>query len=165
LAEGGTLNLAGAINVAVLSPYAGIYVFDYIEYWRIGVLRNDVSDPIIGTEFFVGSVDENTFSHNDWWGPFAWPNQAFNFDVNFTDNSITVPILTASGLFSGTAALNCTDNAGDLSHVYCGATNELFKDPLNPNSGNGEHVIFLSYGYSAAGGPREFYTELVKVVD
>jgi hypothetical protein len=164
-ADGGTTNMPGNINIAVLSPYAGLYKATYAEYWRIGVRRDDVSDPWIGTEFFIGSVDENTFSHNDWWGPFAWPGESFNFDVDLDTYEITVPILTESGLFSGTAALSCDANAGDLSHAHCGESNVLIPDPLFPTSGKGKHIIKLSYGYAGSGGSREFYTILEKVVD
>jgi hypothetical protein len=155
--NGDIVRLPGNINVAVLSRFAGIYKFTKIEYYRIGVLRNDVSDPIIGTELFIGSVDENTFSHNDWWGPFAWSGCSFNFDIDFEDgNKATVPVLTSCGLFSGTEAVSCPN----LAFGKCATSNVLIVDDVT-----GKHKLKLSYGYVGAGGNREFYTELEKVVD
>lgn len=158
--SGETVHLPGAVNVAVLSRFAGIYEVKKAEYWRIGVLRNDVTGPWIGEHIFIGSVDENTFSHNDWWGPFAWTGESFHFDVDLTTNKITVPILVDGALFAGNRALSCATDAGDLSRVKCGSSNILIPDDVT-----GRHKIILSYGYFVDGsGAREFYQELEKVV-
>jgi len=160
LSSGETIPLVGSINIAVLSRFAGIYKYTHLEYYRINVLRDDVTDPIVGQEVFIGSVDENTFAHNEWWGPFSWPGCNFQFDVNFDDNSITVPILTECGQFGGNSLLTCA-SPGGLPNVPCAGSNILIPDDVT-----GVHKLYLTYGYFTDGsGAREFYTELEKVVD
>jgi hypothetical protein len=154
---GDVLPTPGSINVAVLSPYAGIYKLTHVEYWRIGVYRPDLEPGWLGEKRFIGSVDENTFSYNDWWAWLAFTGKKFHFDVNLTTYAITVPIVTADGLAGGNSALGCPN----LTSVPCAASNILIPDPVN-----GKHVIKLSYGYFTDGsGPREFYEVLEKVVD
>lgn len=153
--SGEIIRLPGTINIAVLSRFAGIYKMTYMEYYRINVLRDDVTDPVIGEEIYIGSVDEDTFSHNDWWGPFSWSGCSFNFDVDFENgNAITVPILTSCGLYAGTEAISCPN----FDNIPCVNVLEVHDD-------TGEHVIKMSYGYEASGGAREFYVEYEKVVD
>jgi hypothetical protein len=153
----------GGISVAVLSPYAGIYEYSDLEYWRINVLRDDVTGPSLGGEVYIGSVDENTFSHNDWWGPFSdWTGSHFEFDVDF-ENPIAenvYPVVNfqfPDGLYSGTSALTCASTPGGLPNVNCGGSNRLIVDPVE-----NKHRFILSYGYVGAGGNREFYNVLDK---
>jgi len=160
-------SLAGSINVAVLSRFAGIYKPIETAYYRIGVESGltDWSFDAVGETRFIGSVDENTFSYNDWWGPFGWTGSSFNFDLN-EDNTITGPIITDDGLFSGAFAINCTDNPGDLSNVPCDGSNVLIPDDVT-----GKHRIIITYGYftedtdPTIAGAREFYEVLEKVVE
>ncbi|HEY3404276.1 MAG TPA: hypothetical protein VGK59_12865 [Ohtaekwangia sp.] len=162
-ADGEIIRLPGTINVAVLSRFAGIYKMTKMAYYRIGVLRNDVTDPEIGETIFIGSVDENTFSHNGWWGPFPWPGCAFNFDIDLEDADpvlkpvTAVPILTECGLYAGNEPLACPG----MSSVPCATSNVL-----EIHDDTGKHILKLSYGYlvtSGATGPREFYVEYEKV--
>jgi hypothetical protein len=159
--SGEEVPLAGSVNVAVLSRFAGIYRVVDMVYWRIGEERPDVYASEIGNTRFIGSVDENTFKYNDYWGPFAWTGGSFNFDIDFNTNKITVPIVCC-GLFSGNYATNCTDNSDLLTNVPCGDTSNI----LIPDDAEGKHQIILTYGYFAEGsGPREFWEILEKVVD
>lgn len=154
--SGETVRLKGNINVAVLSRFAGIYQVTKSEYYRIGVLTATWT----GSTRFIGSVDEDTFSYNDYWGSFAWTGNQFNFDIDFTTNKIKVPIIV-DGLFSGNRALDCDVEPQTFSVFTCTNTNVLV-----PNETTGEHVIKLTYGYFTDGsGPREFSEELKKVVD
>lgn len=153
----------GNVSVAVLSPYAGIYEYTELEYYRINDLRDDVSDPSIGGQVYIGSVDDDTFSHNDWWGPFGdWTGSHFEFDVDF-DNPIAenvYPVVNyqfPDGLYSGTSALTCAATPGGLPNVDCATSNRLIVDPVN-----NKHRFILTYGYAAAGGNREFYNVLDK---
>ena len=158
--SGDEIPLAGTVNIAVLSRFAGIYRIVDMKYWRIGEDRDDVYASEIGNTRFIGSVDENTFSYNDYWGPFGWTGGSFNFDIDYTDNSITVPIICC-GLFSGNYATNCKDNADKLTNVPCAGSNILV-----PDDATGKHRITLTYGYFTEGsGPREFWEILEKVVD
>jgi hypothetical protein len=160
--SGEVVRLPGNMNVAVLSRFAGIYEVIDSEYFRIGV-----STAVwTGQTRFIGSVDENTFSYNDYWGSFAWTGNQFNFDIDFeTDpDGPTFPISVpdpVDGLFSGNIALDCSVNP-ELFQIYdCTGTNVL-----EPNEETGEHIIKLTYGYYTNGsGPREFQEVLKKVVN
>ena len=155
-ASGEVIPLAGNINVAVLSRYAGIYKVIDSKYYRIGVLTATWT----GEERFIGSVDEDTFSYNDYWGNFPWTGNQFNFDIDLTSNVITVPI-TVDGIFGGNRAISCPANAADFPTLGCANTNVLII-----NDATGKHRIKLTYGYYTDGsGSREFYEELEKVVD
>ncbi|MBK8825318.1 MAG: hypothetical protein IPO26_01135 [Saprospiraceae bacterium] len=103
----GPVNLPGVVNVGVLSIYAGIYTVIESKYYRINVLTADWT----GEKRFIGSVDETTFSHPDYWGNFEWGGKAFNFKVDFTNNSIDVPILIDDAIFSGLNAIDCKTTA------------------------------------------------------
>lgn len=157
--SGDVLTLAGGISMAVLSPYAGIYEVVSMSYYRIFVLRNDVTDPIIGTEKYIGSVDEDTFSYNDWWGPFNWTGQSIEFDVDFDDNSIDID--ETGPIFSGNYFSTCESFPDDLTSVPCDASTNYLVIDLD----TGLHEIYMTYGYVSGSGPREFYEELHKVVD
>jgi len=160
--EGGeTIDLAGAINVGVLSPYAGLYEVIESDYYRINV-QSGIADWT-GQERFIGSVDASTFSYNDWWGPFGWAGASFNFSVDDETGKITVPILVDGSLFSGNRALNCDDEPEQFVDVPCEGSNILVKDPANPNAANGAHEIYITYGYFTDGsGSRQFYERLRK---
>jgi hypothetical protein len=154
--SGKVIRLKGNINVAVLSRFAGIYKVISSEYYRISVLTATWN----GETRFIGSVDENTFSYNDWWGQFAWTGNQFNFDVDFETNKITAPIIV-DGLFSGNSALDCATTPEKFAVFNCQNTNVLIPDEVN-----GKHIIKLTYGYFTDGsGPREFQEVLEKVVD
>jgi hypothetical protein len=153
----GDIPLAGSVRVGVLSRFAGIYRVEDGSYYRIGVFSNGVVDPWIGRTRFIGSVDATTFSYNDFWGPFAWGGSQFNFKLNEADNTIQVPIIV-KGLFSGSRAINCIDDAAIFTSVPCAGSNILIPDDVG-----GKHTIKLTYGYFTNGsGAREFHEVLVK---
>jgi hypothetical protein len=155
----GKAQLGGTINVGVLSRFAGIYKIVDFKYFRIGV-PTALAQYAIGNERFIGSVDENTFSYNDYWGGFAWPGKSFNLDIDFATNKVNVPILVDGNLFSGNRELNCNKDAADMKFVPCDGSNVFTIDDVT-----GKHRIKMSYGYFTDGsGPREFYEELEKVV-
>lgn len=152
---GGDIGLPGSIRVGVLSRFAGNYKVIESGYYRINVFSSNWN----GQTRFIGSVDATTFSYNDFWGPFGWGGQSFNFSLNETDNTLTVPILTASGLFSGTRPINCTDDYALFVDVPCDGQNVLIPDDVG-----GKHVIKLTYGYFTDGsGSRQFYEILEKI--
>ena len=151
----GTEILAGTINVGVLSRFAGIYKVIESNYFRINVFTGDWN----GQTRFIGSVDENTFSYNDWWGLFAWAGKSFHFDIDFATNKITVPIVTGDGIFSGNRAISCETDEALFKEFDCKTFNVLIPDEVT-----GKHIIKLTYGYFTNGsGPRAFYEVLEKV--
>lgn len=153
---GSDLSLLGTINM-VFSKYAGNYKVIDASYYRIGVLTAQWA----GEERFIGHVDDVTLSYNDHWGSFAWAGASFNFTVDPTTQAITVPILTASGLFGGTRAIGCKTDKAVFKSVPCDGSNKLVEDPIA-----GKHKIYLTYGYFTDGsGPREFYEVLEKIVN
>ncbi len=153
----GDIGLPGSIRVGVLSRFAGNYKVIESAYFRINVPGTPPNWN--GQTRFIGSVDATTFSYNDFWGPLAWGGQSFNFSLNETDNTLTVPILTASGLVSGSRALNCTADGALFVDVPCAGSNVLIPDDIG-----GKHVIKLTYGYYTDGsGSRQFYEVLEKI--
>lgn len=150
------IGLVGNIQIAVLSRFAGLYKVIESTYWRIGV----VTATWNGEERFIGSVNDTTFSHPDYWGQFAWAGKAFNFILNESDNSIKVPIiLPASGIYAGNRAINCIDDGALFGFAPCAGSNVLIPDEVN-----GKHIIKLTYGYYTDGsGSREFYEVLEKL--
>jgi hypothetical protein len=123
------------------------------------VLTDPGQGPWVGATRFIGSVDETTFSYNDYWGGFIWTGNAFHFRVDESDNSIEVPILVNGALFSGNRAMSCSINPADFTSVPCDGSNILIPDDVN-----GKHTIKLTYGYFTDGsGPREFYEVLEKL--
>ena len=144
------------ITVGVLSPFAGIYEVIESAYFRIGVDQGGWN----GEQIFIGSVDDNTFSHNDWWGPFEAAG-AFVFDLN-DDNTLTILDDPSQLFFSGDDMLTCQDDSGKFGNVPCATSNIL--EPAE----DGRHIIKLTYGYFTASGDenegaREFYEVLRKI--
>jgi hypothetical protein len=152
----GNITLDGNVNVGVLSRFAGIYKIVEFKYFRIGV-PTDLAEYNVGASRFIGSVNENTFAYNDYWGGFAWAGKSFNFTID-KNNKINVPILTKDGLIFGNRELNCSKDLADMKNVPCEGSNVLI-----PNDATGKHRIKLTYGYFTDGsGPREFYEVLEK---
>lgn len=150
----------GKITVAVLSPFAGVYRVIESDYYRIGA-QSGAADWT-GTEIFIGSVDENTFSHVNWWGPFDFEG-SWVFDLN-DDNTITIPDDPSQLVFSGDDMLTCQEDAGSFVNVPCAGSNVL------EVAADGKHIIKLTYGYFTASGDenegaREFYEVLEKIVE
>lgn len=156
--SGGTAFTTGTIVLGVLSPFAGTYQVIESDYYRIGVQSGGADWT--GSQIFIGSVDANTFSHNDWWGPFESPG-FFVFDLN-DDNTITVTDTPEQLFFSGNDMLTCQEDGSSFVNVPCDGSNVL--EP----SDDGKHIIKLTYGYFTASGDenegaREFYEVLEKI--
>ncbi len=149
------LGLNGSIQIAVLSRFAGLYRVIESNYWRIGVITASWT----GEDRFIGSVNDTTFSHPDYWGNFAWAGKAFNFILN-SDNTIKVPIiLPTSGIYAGNRAISCSTDGALFTSAPCAGSNVLIPDEVN-----GKHIIKLTYGYYTDGsGSREFYEVLEKL--
>ena len=157
VSDGSVIPMTGQVIVGVLSRFAGLYKVLESGYFRIGSDNGGWN----GSNRFIGSVDETTFSYNDFWGNFGWGGNSFHFRLDETDNSLTVPIITSSGLFSGNRALNCEDDAAIFTNVPCAGSNVL-----EPDDVNGKHIIRLTYGYFTDGsGAREFYEVMEKIVN
>lgn len=158
--SGTTIFDAGSsINIGVLSPFAGIYEVIESDYYRIGA-QSGAADWT-GAQIFIGSVDDNTFSHNGWWGPFEAAG-AFVFDLN-DDNTLTVLDDPSQLFFSGDDMLTCQDDASSFQNVPCAGSNVL-----EPSEVDDAHIIKLTYGYftdsgDENAGPREFYEVLRKI--
>jgi hypothetical protein len=153
----GNVPLKGNVNVAVLSRFAGLYRVVESSYFRIGV-ATDLPGWQGGTRF-IGSVDENTFSYNDFWGGFAWTGSSFRFKIDLANNTIQVPILVNGAIFSGNRPLDCAVEPQTFTSVTCAGSNVFIKDDTN-----GKHTIKLTYGYFTDGsGSREFSEVLEKI--
>lgn len=152
----GKVPLTGNINLAVLSRFAGIYKVVESHYYRIGVLTAQWD----GQERFIGSVDDNTFSYNDYWGNFGWSGKSFRFRIDFATNKIDVPIIVpGNGTFAGNRAISCATDEALFAQFDCKTFNSF-----EPDEATGKHRIKLTYGYFTDGsGPRAFYEVLEKV--
>lgn len=151
----------GSVTVAVLSPYAGLYTVVNSDYWRIGV-QSTLADWT-GSVRFINSLSDSTFAYTDAWGPFS--NEEYGvegemiFDLN-NDLTFTVTDDPSQLFFSGDDMLTCQEDGTSFTNVPCTGSNVLIPDNVD-----GAHTIILTYGYSTDGGVREFYEELVKIVD
>lgn len=161
--------ISGNIRVAVLSPFAGLYKTITTDYYRINVQSGGADWS--GEKRFIGSIDDTTFTYNEFLGPFSFPNDemlmityAFSFDIDFTDNSIIVPLEDVFEYDFGDRTLNCVDDASFFVDLPCAGSNKLVPDMVG-----GKHRIHLTYGYIFASGPdsgsRQFTEVLEKIVN
>ena len=140
---------------------AGIYEVTQAAYYRIGE-EMDV-DNWVGQERIISQFDDSRFSYNDYWGPFEWKGEHFNFSIEPATNKITVPITNT--LFAGDFVLNCADNYEHFINVPCDESNIFVEDQVN-----GQHKIYLTYGYyfdtdEDDAGPREYYEVLERIIN
>jgi hypothetical protein len=125
-----------------------------------------------GEKRFIGSVNDTTFSHPEWFGYFPYPDPTsfFVFYLDKTDNSLLIPAEVngvGQPVSFGEYLISCSDEgaAGDMSNAFCSTS-----DVLIPDFTTGKHILRLSYGYYASIGTgviasREFYEELEKIVE
>lgn len=157
------------IEVAVLSAFAGNYIVYESSYFRGGA---DEDLAWNGVERFIGSVNDTTFSHPEFFGRFGFadPTEQFIFYLDKTDNTILIPA-TVGGesqpISFGEYFISCEDtgDAGDMSNANCDNSNVLI-----PDFATGKHIFKLSYGYYASIGTgvigsREFYEAMEKIVE
>ena len=160
--DGTEESIPGVINIAVLSPYAGLYEVTSSGYFRIGVESS--LGPWNGEQRFIGSVDEITFLH-EYVGPLfttTYGVSPWTFTVDFDTNIITAPS-DPDEILIGDEQRNCIDNPGDFVNAPCAGSNILIPDNVG-----GKHIIKLTYGYAvttdpANNGVREFYEVLEKI--
>lgn len=146
-------------KVSVGTRFAGTYNVINHQYWRIGVLRDDVEWP---ATMLIESVDAITYRVVEYFGAFSGNEYYFQIDEN---DRITYPENTPSGeqqTGNGQPMTTCELNASDLTNVPCGAaTNYVERDDVN-----GEDKLYMTFGYFTSGsGPREFYQVLEKIVE
>lgn len=164
--ESDLANAGGTINVAVLSPFAGDYLVVASAYYRINILNGAGWN---GQTRFIGSINDTTFSHPNWFGPFNVA-ATLKFIVRSADNTVWVPkVGQVPGLnqengVTGDPIINCEEDPGMFVNVPCAGSNVLIPDV------DGEHVFKLTYGYYTASGDenegsRQVYEELVKIVE
>jgi len=148
-------------KISVGTRFAGQYSVVQCEYWRINVPRPDVTGPFLGTVVTIESVNATTYRKLEWAGPFS--GNEFYFTIDSNDN-VLVPTTYdgAEQILNALPAINCTENPGDMLNAcsYPGIQNKAVRDDVL-----GKDRIYMSYGYLAASGPREFYEVLEKVVD
>jgi hypothetical protein len=147
-------------KVAVGTRFAGQYNVVQCEYWRIGVIRPDVTGPFLGTVVTIESVNATTYRKLEWCGPFS--GNEFYFTIDSGDN-VLVPTLYngEAQLLNDLPAVNCSETPADMTNAcnFAGIQNKAVRDDVD-----GKDRIYMSYGYLAATGPREFYEVLEKVV-
>lgn len=147
-------------KLTVSTRFAGKYRVITDVYYRIGVLRDDVSWD--GNVVQIESVDAITYKHI---GLAVWGDNAYYFTIE--DDNITVLKTDPSGagvLLNGEPILTCEQDGANLTSVPCGdSSNYVVKDDVN-----GKDKIYITVGYlTGAGdvGPREFYEVLEKIVE
>ncbi len=149
-------------KVAVGTRFAGQYNVVQCEYWRIGVIRPDVTGSFLGTVVTIESVNATTYRKLEWCGPFS--GNEFYFTIDSGDN-VLVPT-TYNGevqLLNAFPAVNCSETPGDMTNAcnFAGIQNKAVRDDVD-----GKDRIYMSYGYlNPASGSREFYEVLEKVVE
>lgn len=154
-ASGEAVFTGPGIIIGVLSPFAGLYEIIESSYYRINVDGGTWN----GEERFIGSIDANTFSKPDWFGPFGGTGR-MEFVLN-DDNTITWPDTPDQLIAAGNDFLSCQEDAGQFVDVPCEGSNVL--EP----AADGRHILKFTYGYFTASGDenegsRQFYEVLRK---
>lgn len=145
------------VKFTVATRYAGKYNVIAAAYWRIGVNRPDVVWP---AQFTIESVDAITYRLVDYFGPFSG-NQLY-FTINGAkeiDYPATHDGVAQSG--NGIPLTTCDNNLGDLlKPELCTGSNIVIDDNVG-----GKDKLLMTYSYVSPNGPREFYSELEKIVE
>jgi hypothetical protein len=148
-------------KVAVGTRFAGQYSVVQCEYWRIGVIRPDVTGSFLGTVVTIESVNATTYRKLEYCGPFS--GNEFYFTIDSADN-VLVPTLYngEAQILNALEAINCTENPGEMTNAcgFAGIQNKAVRDDVD-----GKDRIYMTYGYLASTGSREFYEVLEKVVE
>jgi hypothetical protein len=148
-------------KVSVGTRFAGQYNVVQLEYWRINVIRPDVTGPFLGTVVTIESVNATTYRKLEYAGPFS--GNEFYFTIDANDN-VLVPTTYdgAAQILNALPAINCSETPGNMLNAcsFSGIQNKAVRDNLL-----GKDRLYMSYGYLAATGSREFYEVLEKVVD
>ncbi len=148
-------------KVSVGTRFAGQYSVVQCEYWRINTIRPDVTGPFLGTVVTIESVNSTTYRKLEWAGPFS--GNEFYFTIDANDN-VLVPTTYdgAAQILNALPAINCSETPGNMINAcaFPGIQNKAIRDDVL-----GKDRLYMSYGYIAASGSREFYEVLEKVVD
>ena len=148
-------------KVSVGTRFAGKYTVVQCDYWRIGVPRPDVTGSFLGTEVIIESVNSNTYKKLEYAGPFN--GNVFYFTIDSNDHILVPTSYNGSvQLLNALPATNCDQTPGDIT-IACsvaGIQNTVVRDDVL-----GKDRLYMTYGYLAATGPREFYEILEKVVE
>lgn len=152
--DGSSAEQAYNVNVTVSTRFAGTYVCDYMEYWRIGVQSGSWW---LGHELIIESIDAITYRYQ-WGATIGWgPELYFQVDG---DGNITYPQEWngVAQVLNGQPLTTCNRSINDLSNVNCSNSNYVIKDDVG-----GKDQLVMTYGYLTAGsGPREFHEILTK---
>lgn len=162
--EGEVIDVPGGINI-IFSKWAGNYEVIDSKYTRRTSVDEDFGDWN-GTVVFIGYVDAVTLSYNDRWGYFSFTG--CGFDIEFDETTLEIvkaPIILSCGLFSGNREMSCTSDDTNfdllntsLGFIACDNSNYIDEDEVN-----GNHTIYLTYGYLSDSGPRNFWEVLRKL--
>lgn len=156
LKSGDSSSLSPTTKLTVSTRFAGKYRVITGNYWRIGVPRPDVAWE--GEIVDIESVDAITYKHV---GLSIWTDQAYWFTIDGT--RLTVLPTNPSGepvILNDQPITTCELNENELSNVPCQTSNYVEIDNLT-----GKDKLFITVGYLASTGPREFYEVLEKIID
>lgn len=148
-------------KVSVGTRFAGQYNVIQCEYWRINVPRPDVTGPFLGTVVTIESVNATTYRKLEYAGPFS--GNEFYFTIDSGDNVLVPTTYDGDAQILNTLpAINCSETPGNMLNAcsYPDIQNKAVRDNIL-----GKDRLYMSYGYLAASGSREFYEVLEKVVD
>jgi len=158
LSDGREVSPDYKINFSVSTQFAGSYEIVDIQYYRLGVYRDDQHGFFLGSTVDVTSVDATTYFIGELWPDWITGNQLY-FTIDPADNSISYPLeyKGAAQLLNDEPLITCESSPNDLANVPCGSSNFAVADP------GGADVLDMTYGYFTGGsGPREFYVKMVK---
>ena len=159
--NGRTSSIDITIEYLCYSPITGKYSTADAEYWRIGVDTYD--EAVWPEETEIIYICNGVYRVLEYCGPFNGNEWYFEVETDEFGNvadgaSITYP-LNADGsdqMLNDQPLITCELSASDLSNIYCGTSNKV--------SINGNDVtLFMSFGYLASSGSREFYQEMNKI--
>ena len=141
--------------------FEGTYKVIQCEYWRINMLRPDVTDPFLETVVTIESVNSTTYRKLEWAGPFSGNEFYFTIDSN---DDVLVPTTYdgAAQLLNALPAINCSETPGNMLNAcaFPGIQNKAVRDDVH-----GKDRLYMSYGYNATTGSREFYEVLELIVN
>ncbi len=114
---------------SVGTRFAGTYKVTKCEYWRIGVIKPDLTDPFLGTEITIESVNATTYKKLGYAGPFTGNSFFFTIDSN---GVIEVPV-TYDGkpqLLNDLPTINCSSPQMSNACGFAGIQNKAVKDDV-----------------------------------
>jgi hypothetical protein len=163
LSNGAIHQSAVKSSIAVGTRFSGTYKCVTGEYYRIGVLTYTASNWPAVT--IIEAVDATTYRVKKYFGPFNNSSTATDGDYYFTidssdniDYPANVPGTAIAQEGNTQPFITCTTSPGNMTNVYCGSSNYVLRDNVN-----GHDRLYMSFGYLAGSGPREFYQVMEKL--